>query len=212
MASYEVRLTGAQSFAKVRSPVWVVVLSAVTLYIYVIFWWYYVNRELRDLGRARGSTELGDSPGTSALAVSLGSLVIVPPLVSAYRGCQRIQAAGSMTGQKEPLNGWIALILFVMIGFFYIPFFAGYLQSELNKIWRTEGVTDPREGHELLPPVPASTGDAQTAEPVAEAEQVPSGLGQEKLDRLERLAQLRDSGALSSDEFEAQKAKILADL
>jgi len=207
VASYEVRLTGTQAFAKVRSPVWVVVLSALTLYVYVIFWWYYVNRELRDLGRAKGSTELGDSPGTTALAVSLGALVLIPPLVSAYRGCQRIQAAARVVGRNDPLNGWIALILFAMIGFFYVPFFAGYLQSELNKIWRTEGVTDPREGHELLPRVSPAAAQAGVSEPAA-----PSAVGQEKLDRLERLAQLRDSGVLSPDEFEAQKAKILADL
>jgi putative oligomerization/nucleic acid binding protein len=32
------------------------------------------------------------------------------------------------------------------------------------------------------------------------------------LDRLKKLAELRDTGVLSADEFEAQKAKILADM
>ena len=33
--------------------------------IYLIFWWYYVNREMADYGRARGTKELGDSPTKS---------------------------------------------------------------------------------------------------------------------------------------------------
>ena len=32
------------------------------------------------------------------------------------------------------------------------------------------------------------------------------------LDRMARLAQLRDSGALTHEEFEAQKAKLLAEM
>jgi hypothetical protein len=35
--------------------------------------------------------------------------------------------------------------------------------------------------------------------------------GRDPLDRLKELAQLRDSGALTTAEFEAQKAKILAE-
>ena len=44
-----------------------------------------------ELGRARGTGELGDSPGTSLLALIPGFLIIVPPLVSYYRapsGCR----------------------------------------------------------------------------------------------------------------------------
>ena len=32
------------------------------------------------------------------------------------------------------------------------------------------------------------------------------------LDRIAKLAQLRDSGALANEEFEAQKAKLLAEM
>jgi len=39
----------------------------------------------------------------------------------------------------------------------------------------------------------------------------PAGAGsQDPLERIARLAQLRDSGALTNEEFEAQKAKLLA--
>ena len=120
-----------------------IVLSTVTLFVYAWFWWYFINRELRDLGRARGSTELGDNPTLSALAVSLGSLIIVPPFVSAYNTCKRIQAAQRLSGESEPLNGWLALALFAAMFFVYIPFAFGYIQSELNKVWRNQEVTDP---------------------------------------------------------------------
>ncbi len=35
---------------------------------------------------------------------------------------------------------------------------------------------------------------------------------QDPLERIARLAQLRDSGALTSEEFETQKAKLLAEM
>ncbi len=73
---------GGGKTAKVRSIWWVVVLTIVTIGIYIFFWWYFVNREMADYGRARGTTELGDSPGKSLLAITLGALVIVPAILS----------------------------------------------------------------------------------------------------------------------------------
>ena len=40
------------STAKLRSPITVAVLSIVTLGVYVLFWWYFINREMADYGRA----------------------------------------------------------------------------------------------------------------------------------------------------------------
>ena len=68
------------STAKIRGPVTVVILSVVTLGIYVLFWWYFVNREMADYGRARGTNELGDNPTKSLLALMPGSLVVVPAI------------------------------------------------------------------------------------------------------------------------------------
>ena len=117
----------------------------VTLFVYAWFWWYFINREMRDLGQARGTDELGDNPTLSALAVSLGSLIIVPPFVSFYRTCKRIQAAQRIAlGQRElqRLGGAGAAHLGSRITLF-IPFVFGYIQSELNKVWRDPKVTDP---------------------------------------------------------------------
>lgn len=58
----EVQIRGAGSTAKVRDVVGVPVLTFVTLGIYGIVWYYKVNRELADYGRANGhGDELGDS-------------------------------------------------------------------------------------------------------------------------------------------------------
>ena len=53
------------STAKVRGPITVAVLSILTLGIYVLFWWYFINREMADYGRARGTKDLGESPTSS---------------------------------------------------------------------------------------------------------------------------------------------------
>jgi hypothetical protein len=132
----EVQIADTQSTAKTRDPLGVALLTLVTLGIYFFVWYYKVNREMSDLGRARGTDELGDSPGTSLLAVTLGALIIVPAIVSMYNTFLRTQAAARLAG-TEPLNGWIALILYLLLGIA----FPAYLQSGLNKVWgaRTSG-------------------------------------------------------------------------
>lgn len=238
MATHEVPLKAGAGFVKVRSPVWVVVWTVLSLGIYGAYWWYQVNREMRDLGRARQRTDLGDSPGTSLIAVTLGALVIVPPFVSLYKGCQRVGVAQEIAGieERERLNGWIALTL-VVVGFLLVivPLIIAYVQSELNKVWESESITDDPAGvlprsavpAPILPPVappPPQPGAAPVhppaAAPPAPPAPHPGGPGpapaapgpDPQLDRLERLAALRDSGAVSPEEYEAQKAKILGEL
>lgn len=129
----EIRIPGSEGTAKIRSIWAVALLPFITLGIYFFFWWYFIHRELRDLGRAKGTEELGDSPGKSLLAVTLGALIIVPALVSLYRGFKRVQAAQRLVG-SEPINGWIGLILFIVIS----PAYAAYMQSGLNTVWEKE--------------------------------------------------------------------------
>jgi hypothetical protein len=129
----EVRIEGTEETAKIRSVVWVIVLEIVTLFIYGFFWWYFIHRELRDYGRAKGTTELGTSPGTSLLAITLGALIIVPALVAVFNGFKRVQAAQRLAG-IEPINGWIGLILVIV----FYPAFMGYMQSGLNPVWRAQ--------------------------------------------------------------------------
>ena len=131
-----VQIPGAGSTAKIRSPVAVAILAFVTLTIYVWFWWYFINREMRDLGRARGTDELGTSPGRSVLALTLGALLIVPAIWTTVTTFKRVQATQRLLG-SEPINGWIGLILLLVIS----PAFYGYMQSGLNGAWRAASST-----------------------------------------------------------------------
>jgi Domain of unknown function (DUF4234) len=119
------------STAKIRGPITVAVLSIVTLGIYLVCWWYFVNREMADYGRARGTTELGDNPTKSLLALFPGALIVVPALWTTVTTFQRIQAAQRLNGQT-PVNGWLGFVLVVV----FSPAFYGYMQSGLNSAWR----------------------------------------------------------------------------
>jgi hypothetical protein len=176
----EVQIPGTTSTAKLRTP-WVVLLLAfVTLGIYTWFWWYFINRELADLGRARGTSELGTTPILSALAYSLGSLVYVPLIWTIVTTSRRIQAGQRMLG-NQTLNGWLAAMLWVFtLGIGGIV----YTQSEMNTLWRMEQW---RQGGGA--PATGAVVDPQTAQ-------------------LTKLEQLRDTGALSGEEFEAQRARL----
>jgi hypothetical protein len=123
---------GTAKPVKIRSSVGVAVLTGVTLLIYLFFWWYFVNRELADYGRTRGSAELGDSPGKSTLAITLGALIIVPAVWTTVTTFQRVQKLQRMTGQATPINGWIGLVLAVVI----TPALYAYMQSGLNSSWK----------------------------------------------------------------------------
>jgi Domain of unknown function (DUF4234) len=131
--------------AKIRHPVAVPVLTLITLGIYGLYWWYQVNREMADLGRARGVEGLGEKPIWSLLAVFPGLLVIIPPYVSLYNGVKRIQRAQETTTGEVSMNGWIVLIMVVgslivgVVGLL-IP---GYIQAELNKVWEDVGSGGP---------------------------------------------------------------------
>ena len=128
-----VKIEGTEGTAKIRHILAPALLPFITLWIYFFYWWYQINREMSDYGRAKQTNELGDSPGKSLLAVTLGALIIVPALVSSWNTTKRVQTAQRLTG-IEPINGWIALILFLLI----TPAFYAYLQSGLNPVWRAQ--------------------------------------------------------------------------
>jgi hypothetical protein len=127
---------------KLRSPWAVALLPFITLGIYHLVWWYRINREMRDLGHERG-VDLGQSPTNSLLALFPGGIIIVPALVSYWRGTKRVMAASGVAG-TEPANGWIALILYIIL----FPAFAAYLQVSLNHVWTA--VASPAAGARAL--------------------------------------------------------------
>jgi Domain of unknown function (DUF4234) len=132
----ELSIAGAGATAKVRNPVAVAVLVVVTIAIYLVFWWYFINRELADYGRARGTDELGDSPGKSTLALFPGALLIVPAIWTTVTTFQRVQKAQRLAG-KEPINGWLGLVLYIVLS----PAMYAYMQSGLNGAWKAQAAT-----------------------------------------------------------------------
>jgi hypothetical protein len=131
----EERIRNSDARVKIRSPWGVALLPFITFGIYHLVWWYRINRELSDFGYAN-DIDLGNSPLLSMLALFPGVFIIVPPLVSYWNGTKRVQAA-AIQGGTEPVNGWIALLLYIIIG----PAFWAYLQVSLNELWSANAVT-----------------------------------------------------------------------
>ena len=129
----EIQIAGAGTKAKTRNPIAVAVLAVVTLGIYLVCWWYFINRELADLGRAKGTTELGDSPAKSTLALFPGALLIVPAIWTTVTTFQRVQAAQRLNGQAQ-INGWLGVVLYIVIS----PVLYAYMQSGLNSVWKAQ--------------------------------------------------------------------------
>jgi hypothetical protein len=139
--AYEMKIRGTEHAVKVRSPWAVALLPIITLGIYHLVWWYKINKELKEYGEAKGY-DLGQNPTNSVLALFPGGIVIVPALITYWRGTKRVQGAAKLGG-KEAVNGWIALLLYLFIA----PGLWAYLQVSLNQLWEQEA--------EALPGQPA---------------------------------------------------------
>jgi hypothetical protein len=163
----EVAIAGTGSTAKLRNPLGVIGLTLITLGIYYFFWWYYINREMRDFGRAR-NTDLGQNPGNSVLAITLGALIIVPWIVSWWRTCDRIQRTQETAGVERGANGPVIFILLIV----FSPVGMWYAQNELNKAWQKQASGPPMG----LPPTDATA--AAPPPPAAPAEPRPEAPGQ----------------------------------
>ena len=133
----ELAIPGAGTTAKIRNPIGVLALGLITLGIYHVFWWYFINREMADLGRANRRPELGDNPVMSVLAITIGALIIVPPFVSFWRTLKRIEASQNLVlGSNN-----VAVVLVFILGL--IPLVnlvvAPLMQSNLNQVWEAGG-------------------------------------------------------------------------
>jgi hypothetical protein len=158
----EVAIAGTGSTAKLRNPWGVIGLTLITLGIYYFFWWYYINREMRDFGRAR-NTDLGQNPGNSVLAITLGALIIVPAIISLWTTSGRMQRTQETAGVEQGANGPIIFVLLLLIS----PVGLWYAQNELNKAWEKQSSGAPAG----LPPTDA--GAAAPAPPPAPVEAGP---------------------------------------
>ncbi len=166
MAAREVVLPNGDR-AKVRDEGLVILWTVLTLGIYVAVWYYKINREMRDFGRAHGDEKLAKTkPVLSVLATTVGGLVLIPAIVSWWRTTGRIRHMQRLCG--VPLTeGWVIGILYV-VGWFTLvtwPAIPPYVQSGLNKVWR---LYPPAEGDEVeLTTAPPSAPQAAPWPPSA---------------------------------------------
>src|ERR1700710_940888 len=135
--AYEMDIPNSDQKVKIRNPWGVVGLTIITIGIYHLVWWYKINKEMKAFGEARGY-DLGRNPTNSVLA-----------LITYWRGTKRVQGTAALAG-REPVNGWIVLILYLFIGI-AMP---AYLQVSLNGVWEQELSAAPGEK------APPATGDA----------------------------------------------------
>ena len=160
----EIQISGTGSTAKIRNPLGTVGLSIITLGIYYLCWWYFINREMRDLGRAR-NVDLGQNPTNSLLALFPGSIIIVPGLVTMWTTSGRIESSQEAVGIDRRVSGPIIFILLLLIG----PVGIWYAQSELNKVWEA----DRSSAGGGLPQPEAATQPAGTPPPPPAAPEAP---------------------------------------
>jgi hypothetical protein len=129
-----IQIPGAGSTAKIRHPLVVILLGIVTLGIYYFCWWYFINREMADLGKANGRTDLGEAPVWSVVAITVGALIIIPPFVSYWRTCKRVERAQNLALGS---NNFSPVLAFVLIFIPLVGFISTWLiQSNLNQVWR----------------------------------------------------------------------------
>src|ERR671915_121453 len=123
MAATELTIRGSDAQVKLRDPLISGLLDLVTIGIYGIWWYYQVHREMADLGRTRGTSELGENPTNSLLALMPGAFILVPAVITLWNAGKRGQAAQRLAGQAEPqLNNVVAfalLLLFAPVGIWY---------------------------------------------------------------------------------------------
>jgi hypothetical protein len=130
----EVQIQGSPEPGKIRNPLGVIGLMLITLGIYGIVWYYKVNKEMAELGKARGSEDCGTSPMTSLLAITLGCLILVPPFVSMYKTWARLTAAERLTGTPAGMEPGLGFLLSLLLS----PVGTYILQSNMNKVLRQQ--------------------------------------------------------------------------
>ncbi len=134
MAAEDITVRGVR--ARTRGPVITWLLLVVTLGIYGLFHWYYINREMRDVSAAMGRP-FGNAPGMSVLALFPGGILIVPAIwtwVTTARRARdlRVMALDGRAGEVTSVP------LAVLLGFIY-GLNHPYLQASLNATYDLAG-------------------------------------------------------------------------
>ena len=134
--------------------------------IYGIFWYYFINREMRDYGRAKGTDECGESPVSSLLAFTIGAFIIVPWFLTLFRSFKRVNAANRISGAGAEFDAGLGLLLWLFIS----PIAIYIMQMNLNKVWEKDSASiEAGTAAASLPEVQAATAPAPQAPPADQA-------------------------------------------
>jgi hypothetical protein len=151
-----VQIQGAGTEAKIRNPLGVLGLTFITIGIYGIFWYYFVNKEMAEVGQARNSNELGDNPGKSVVAITLGALLIVPAFMSLYNSWKRLNSGERLTGLSG-MEAGLGLVLWIFLS----PVAQYIFQSSWNKVLQAQASAQAHVGTPahlpVTPPPPLQT-------------------------------------------------------
>ncbi len=160
MAAEPIQIQGSDYQGKVRTPIITVALTIVTLGIYGIVWYFKVNKEMAEIGQAKGTEECGTNPTTSVLALVPGGLIIVPALVSYWNACKRLQKTNQITGAGDSMEPPLLWLLWILIS----PVAIYIFQSNMNKALEAQAAG----GAAQIPATPvtaASTPEAPVSPP-----------------------------------------------
>jgi hypothetical protein len=114
----------------IRSPVAVWILSFFTLGIYMVIWWYQVNRELRDYSHAVGRP-FRASPVLATVLIALWPLAFLPGMVSVFVTARRVRTVEEWVEAPGRIVPVLAVLLFPLL---FIS--SWYVQRALNGAWR----------------------------------------------------------------------------
>jgi hypothetical protein len=81
-----------------------------------------LNKDAKTLARNKGW-----SPGLSVLAVTLGALLIIPPIVSHWRTWSRVREATNLDGLSAGIQFCMVFVPLINLAYW------GYLQAKLNR-------------------------------------------------------------------------------
>jgi hypothetical protein len=149
---------------KVQPPAAVAALSIVTFGVYACVWYYRVNREMRDYGRAWGDDELAASkPVRSVLAWVPGGWLVIPLVISFVHATQRMARCERLVGIEPGASGALISLIVVAsaagLGSAFVPGAGAAVlvvvdvvcwltalvavQRRLNAVWVRDRAVDP---------------------------------------------------------------------
>ena len=161
-----VAIQGSSHQGKIRNPLGVIGLSIITLGIYYFVWYYKVNKEMAEIGQARGTEECGTSPGDLARGHHPGLHPDHPAVLLAYKACTRLTATEGITGAQEGMEPPLLWLLLILVG----PVGLYLFQRNLNRSLEAQAgganaLSRVPPQHRRRPSMPASQPQPQSPGP-----------------------------------------------